>query len=136
MDEESNEKEASSVETSSIEYDEQAQQENRERVQKIIDQMSDEELHRYEAFRRAAFNKNGIRKIVNSVLNQSCNPNFIIAVGGVAKVFIGEMIELAKDIQKEWKDEGALKPSHIHEAYRRLYKTMPHLKAQNKNPFF
>ncbi|EJW03421.1 hypothetical protein EDEG_02241 [Edhazardia aedis USNM 41457] len=112
------------------------QKDEKERIQKIIDNMTEEELRRYETFRRAGFNKGGIRKICNSILNQSCNPNFILSVAGIAKVFAGEVIEAALEAQEEWGDSGPLLPSHIHEAYRRLYKTMPNMKTKDKNPFW
>ncbi|KAM0678429.1 transcription initiation factor TFIID subunit 11 [Binucleata daphniae] len=130
------EKDAISSESDLLHYDETVRQENKDRLQKIIDNMTPEELHRYEDFRRAGFNKNGIRKFVNNILGQSCNINFIISVSGIAKVFVGEMVEKALEIQKELNESGPLKPSHIHEAYRRLYKTMPHLKIQKENPYW
>lgn len=98
--------------------------------------MTEEELERYKAFRRSTFNKNGIRKLVNNTLNQTCNANFIIAINGVAKVFVGEIVEMAKIVLKERNETGPLKPAHVHEAYRRLYKKMPHLKIWNKNTWF
>lgn len=125
-----------SSESDLLHYDETVRKENKDRLQKIIDNMTPEELHRYEDFRRAGFNKNGIRKFVNGILSQSCNINFIISVSGIAKVFVGEMVEKALEVQKEMHDTGPLKPSHIHEAHRRLYKTMPHLKLRNKNPYW
>lgn len=125
-----------SSESDLLHYDEALRQENKDRLQKIIDNMTPEELHRYEDFRRAGFNKNGIRKYVNHILGQSCNINFIISVCGIAKVFVGEMVEKALEVQKELNETGPLKPSHIHEAYRRLYNTMPHLKSQNKNIYW
>ncbi|KAG0438149.1 Transcription initiation factor TFIID subunit 11 [Dictyocoela muelleri] len=91
-------------------------------LQKKIDGMNEKQLHRYESFRRSGFSKNSIRKLISSILNQACNPNFIIAVSGVAKVFVGEMITEALKIQNEEGMTGPLMPQHIHEAYRRLYK--------------
>ncbi|KAG0418171.1 Transcription initiation factor TFIID subunit 11 [Dictyocoela roeselum] len=91
-------------------------------LQKRIDQMDEKELHRYESFRRSGFSKNSIRKIVSTILNQACNPNFIIAIAGVAKVFVGEIIDEALKVQSGEGMVGPLMPRHIHEAYRRLYK--------------
>lgn len=62
-------------------------------------------------------------------IGQSCNPKFIIAMCGLGKVFVGELIEEAILIQKEFNDDGPLKPEHIHEAYRRIYKNNPNLKC-------
>lgn len=98
--------------------------------------MTEEENDRYKAFRRSTFNKNGIRKLVNNTLNQTCNANFIIAINSVGKVFVGEIVEMAKAIMTERKETGPIKPIHVHEAYRRLYKKMPHLKIWDKNTWF
>ncbi|KAI5180412.1 transcription initiation factor TFIID subunit 11 [Nematocida sp. AWRm80] len=91
--------------------------------------LSEEELKRYGAFRTAGFNKGGIRKFVSQVLGQTCNPNFAIVLGGIAKVFVSELVEEAMRVQSEWEDQGALLPSHVHEAYRRLYHRMPNMSS-------
>jgi transcription initiation factor TFIID subunit 11 len=111
------------------------QKENRERIQLIIDSMNEEELLRYETFRRSGFQKNNIRKLVTSIIGQACNPNFIISISGVAKVFVGELVDAAKEVQDNWGDTGPLLPSHIHEAYRRLYNKMPNMKVFSKKPW-
>lgn len=89
---------------------------------------SQDELHRYGAFRTAGFNKGGIRKLVSRVLGQTCNPNFAIVLGSIAKVFVSEMVEMAKEVQTQWDDTNELLPSHVHEAYRRMYHTLPNMK--------
>lgn len=94
--------------------------------------MSEPQLHRYESFRRSGFLKVNIKKLVNNVLNQACNPNFIIAVSGVAKVFVGEMVCKAKEVQERWGDSGPLMPAHMHEAYRLLYKDVPNMKVYRR----
>lgn len=109
--------------------------EDSHRVQSIISAMSEEELLRYETFRRSGFPKAAIKKYINNVIGQAVNPNFVIAVSGLAKVFVGEMIEIAKIVQKEKQESGPLLPSHIHEAYRRLYKRTPNIKVFKKAPW-
>jgi transcription initiation factor TFIID subunit 11 len=42
-------------------------------------------------------------------------------ISGFAKVFVGEIVEMARDVQVLHGDEGALKPEHMREAWR-LYK--------------
>lgn len=94
--------------------------------QHSIDKLSEEDLQRYETFRRSNFPKNNVKKFISSVIGQAVNPNMVIAVSGIAKVFVGEMVELALSIQKEKNEMGPLLPSHIHEAHRRMYKKIPH----------
>ena len=42
-------------------------------------------------------------------------------MSGMAKVFIGEIVELALDIQQKANETGPLHPKHIREAFR-IYK--------------
>jgi transcription initiation factor TFIID subunit 11 len=90
---------------------------------------------RYEKFRQAGFNKNMMRRLCFEVIGQSCNPKFIIAVSGLAKVFVGELIDIAKEVQKEEGSGGPLLRSHIYEAYRRMYKIKPNMRINVKNPW-
>lgn len=101
----------------------------------IIDQLSSSDLFRYESFRRSGFSKPNIKKLVNLTLRQNCNPNFIIAISGIAKVFVGELVKKALEIQKREKRNGSLMPSQIHKAYAELYKTMPNMKKWNRDFF-
>lgn len=105
-------------------------------LQKIIDTLSEDELERYKAFRRSAFNKSSIRKFVTNNLNQSCNANFIIGIAGVAKVFVGELVEEALKVKDERKGKGSVKMSEVHEAFRRLEKRMPNTKIDRRASFW
>lgn len=105
-------------------------------LQRIINTLSEEELERYKAFRRSAFNKGSIRKFVTNNLNQSCNANFIIGIAGVAKVFVGELIEEALVVKEERGRKGSVKISEIHEAFRRLEKKKPNLKTDKRAKFW
>jgi transcription initiation factor TFIID subunit 11 len=42
-------------------------------------------------------------------------------ISGFAKVFVGEIVEKARDVQMLKGDEGPLQPEHLREAWR-LYK--------------
>ncbi|ADM11118.1 transcription initiation factor TFIID subunit TAF11 [Encephalitozoon intestinalis ATCC 50506] len=105
------------------------------RLHSITGTMTEEELHRYEKFRGSGFPKAAIKKYISSVIGQAVNPNFVIAVCGLAKVFVGEMIEMAKIVQGEREETGPLLPSHIHEAYRRLHRKIPNIKVFKKAPW-
>ncbi|KAF9762298.1 Transcription initiation factor TFIID subunit 11 [Nosema granulosis] len=109
--------------------------EDNQELQHIIDKMSEEELLRYETFRRSNFPKGVVKKFISNVIGQAVNPNLIIAVSGLAKVYVGEMVEMAREIQAEKNEEGPLLPSHIHEAHRRMYKRMPNMQVFKKAPW-
>jgi transcription initiation factor TFIID subunit 11 len=88
-------------------------------------------MSRYEVFRRANLNKGGIKKVFNlysrltkisnQILNQSIPQNIAIVISGFAKVFVGEIVEKAREIQDLQGDQGPLQPQHLREAWR-LYK--------------
>jgi len=104
-------------------------------IQKKVSKMSEEDLERYETFRCTNLPKGTIKKLINNIIGQAVNPNIVIAINGVSKVFIGEMIDEAKLIQKEKNESGPLLPSHIHEAHRRLYKRLPNMSVFKRAPW-
>lgn len=85
--------------------------------------MDDEQLERHMASRRGTLNKASVRKLVNHVLSQSVNQHIVMAASGVGKVFVGEMVECARAVQREQGESGALQPRHLYEAYRRYRST-------------
>lgn len=48
------------------------------------------------------------------------NNNAVIVVAGVAKVFVGELVEEARRVMDEMGETGPIAPFHIVEAHRRL----------------
>jgi transcription initiation factor TFIID subunit 11 len=104
----------------------------REKMNLLLAHFNEEQMSRYEAFRRANINRNAIKKLANSVLNQSISPNVAVALSGLSKVFVGEMVEKAREVQlrmdppktfEEYEQRGRqpLKPEHFREAWR-MYK--------------
>lgn len=100
-----------------------------------LSRMTPAAQRRYETFRRSNFPKSAIKKFINNVIGQAVNQNIVIGICGLCKVFVGEMVMQAKEVQKEQGMGGPLLPSHIHEAYRRLYKSMPNLQIFKKAPW-
>lgn len=105
-------------------YDQQAQS--------SVLQMSEVDQQRYETLRSSNFQKTSIKRLISTIIRQAVNPNIVIGVAGLSKVFVGEMVEEAKKVQKEMNDDGPLLPSHIHEAHRRLFKKLPNMKMRSK----
>lgn len=60
-----------------------------------------------------------MKKLANQVLSQSVTANVGTVICGFSKVFTGEIIELALQIQRQWGDQGPLLPDHLREAARR-----------------
>jgi transcription initiation factor TFIID subunit 11 len=73
-------------------------------------------------------------QIANQTLSQSIPPLVVTTIGGLSKVFIGEIVEKAREVQAQWlaaaapdgvfKEEmrGPLLPDHLREAVRRYRK--------------
>ena len=66
----------------------------------FISSLTKEELERYESFRRSTFSQTEIKKLILNSIGQSVNPNFVIVVSSLAKVFSAELIIEASKIQK------------------------------------
>ncbi|SPO32039.1 uncharacterized protein UTRI_02596 [Ustilago trichophora] len=83
--------------------------------------MDEDQLDRHMASRRGALNKTSVRKLVNHVLSQSVSQHVAMVVSGVAKIFVGEIVEKAREIQTQRGEQGPLRPNHLREAHRQYY---------------
>lgn len=70
-----------------------------ERLRLLIDHLDATQMSRYEFYRRTTVNKGGVKKIANTVLNQSVSNSVAIVLSGVSKVFVGEIVEKARSVK-------------------------------------
>ncbi|XP_048497009.1 transcription initiation factor TFIID subunit 11 [Beta vulgaris subsp. vulgaris] len=90
-------------------------------MQTILSQFTEEQMSRYESFRRSGFQKSNMKRLLVSLTgSQKISIPMTIVVSGIAKMFVGELIETAKLVMAERKDSGPIRPCHIRESYRRL----------------
>nr|CAG8508382.1 14844_t:CDS:2 [Entrophospora candida] len=101
------------------EFDWQMHTRTKEELKLLLDNFSEDQLKRYEVYRRSALSKPNVRRLVSQILGQPCSHNMGIVVAGFTKVFVGEIVEKALDVKNEKGEVGALTPVHLREAFRR-----------------
>lgn len=115
------------------------------KLQVLVSNFSDEQLDRYEKYRRSAFSKVAIKRLMHTTTGTVPSSNVVIAMAGIAKVFIGEIVEEGLEIQRREKNNSEakstpLEPKHLREAYRRInsrseYPQRKTWKAKRKSRF-
>ncbi|XP_050369899.1 transcription initiation factor TFIID subunit 11 [Argentina anserina] len=91
------------------------------RMQAILSRFSEEQMSRYESFRRAGFQKSNMKRLLASISGTpKISVPMTIVVSGIAKIFVGELVETARMVMAERRESGPIRPCHIRESYRRL----------------
>lgn len=86
--------------------------------QLLWSQFTEEQLNRYEMFRRSTFPKASIKRFMQSLSGSSVSQNVVIAMCGITKVFVMEIVEEAIKIQTRYGESGPIEPKHLREAHR------------------
>ncbi|KAF8512975.1 TAFII28-domain-containing protein [Gautieria morchelliformis] len=96
------------------------QSQSKDNLKVLMDNFTPEQFERYEAYRRSALPKQSVRKTIQQSTNYTVSQPVAQVVAGFAKVFVGEMVERARQVQARLGDapDTPLSPEHLREAYR------------------
>ena len=67
----------------------------------IVDNLSEDQIKRYERFRRVGLARPTMERLMQRILDQRVNTTSVIVTSGIAKVFVGELIEGARAVMEE-----------------------------------
>ena len=97
-----------------------------------VQDMARVNAQRYELWNRIHLKKDVVRRLTNQTLSQSVPGTVVTAISAYTKVFAGEIVDRALQVQIEWtaarlgpeekvqeRDLGPLLPDHLREAMRR-----------------
>lgn len=113
-------------------------------MHEILKELDEEQTARYEIFRRIRLPAPMIKKIIQKTLESlikeggsttTLNQNVIIAIAGISKVFVGELVEEAKAHMSSLgeQEDVPIHPSHLLEAQRRLRRRLEHKSSPDSN---
>ncbi|ORY20672.1 hypothetical protein BCR39DRAFT_554999 [Naematelia encephala] len=87
----------------------------------LREQLDPDQARRYDAFSTVVLPTQAITKLNRELLDQRLNSHLAKIVGSLGKVFLTELIEIAKDIQPSTANPtGPLRPYHLRLAKARL----------------
>lgn len=72
-----------------------------EKNQLLVSQFTNEQMDRFESYRRMKLNKPGIKKVCSTELGHSVPQNLSIALAGLGKLLLGEVITKAFEVQEK-----------------------------------
>lgn len=86
----------------------------------LVSAFSSKQHDQYEVYRRATFARVTVKRLIMSICKSTIQPNAVIAMAGIAKVFVGQIVEEACMLKDTLGYDGPLLPKHIREAHRRV----------------
>jgi transcription initiation factor TFIID subunit 11 len=98
----------------------------------LMKAMTEEQQDRYSAFRRHFLDKRFVKRLLQHLTRQTVTPQIVTLVAGVGKVFVGQIVEKAREVRQERLTASAngipqphinhrqsIRPDHLAEALRR-----------------
>jgi len=104
------------------ELQEEIRKADREKMVELLKRFTPEQMNRYECYRRSSLPKPLLKRLFQTITGTMLNPNGLIVLAAVGKMFVGELVEMARQVADEhgMSDLDEIKPAHIREAHRRL----------------
>ena len=90
------------------------------KMQVLVSAFTPQQQDQYEVYRRATFSKGTVKRLMINVCKCPVPQNAVIAMSGIAKVYVGQIVEEACKVKDKWQEVGPLQPKHLREAFRRL----------------
>mmetsp|Transcript_21254 Transcript_21254/g.33056 ORF Transcript_21254/g.33056 Transcript_21254/m.33056 type:complete len:240 (-) Transcript_21254:55-774(-) len=91
-----------------------------EELKALYSAFTEEQEERFKYYRRSSLPRGRIKRKMEGIIQDSVSDEMVVVMAGVAKMHLGELVEMGKEVQCQWGDTGSLAPCHIKEAYRRL----------------
>ncbi|MBW0524674.1 hypothetical protein O181_064389 [Austropuccinia psidii MF-1] len=91
---------------------------NKNKLKILVEHFDAQQMDRFSEYRNSGFSKGNVKKLANSILQQSVSERVTIAIRGFAKVFVGHIVEQALEVQKRRGGSGPLTQHDLKEAYR------------------
>jgi transcription initiation factor TFIID subunit 11 len=91
---------------------------DRTRMSELLKTFTPSQMERYECFRRSNLSKTTLRRLFKAASGVTLNANGLIILAGVSKMFVGEMVETAREIMKSrgMNEYEEIRPEHLREA--------------------
>jgi len=87
---------------------------------------SPEQLERFEHWKRSKFPRAAMRRLMSEMLGSSTERGAIV-LAAVSKMFVGELVENARERMTAAGETGPIQPSHLRQAHRQAQRdgTLP-----------
>lgn len=107
---------------------------------RMIHALPETEARRHEQFRRSHFERGAIKRCMAQAIQECTSSDkkvpivtqvMAIVMGGMTKIFVGELTREARRIMEKNGETGPIEPRHLREAYRKYYKRRPLLRGRH-----
>lgn len=97
---------------------ERQRDEDRQRMLELLKTFTPSQMERYECYRRSNLSKPMLRRLFKAATGVTLNANGLIILAGISKMFVGEMVETARDIMKAkgLNEYEEIRPEHLRAA--------------------